>query len=167
MAASILDVLPPDLIKSIIACLFSSWERPAIDAAMQTCSALRLICSECITHFEVNGVNDMGRFPMHAHVRTLTLGSSEEPYPRSTDDALNGHWLDHAAAFPHRLAGLEKVVHYLESIDDAPPVLSALARYCPFLRILVVECENEEKGILPEITFPMLEDLVIDWVQSD
>ena len=46
-----LEVLPPDLISQIVTVLYALRSRSSFNAAMQTCKAMRTVCSGFITKF--------------------------------------------------------------------------------------------------------------------
>jgi hypothetical protein len=76
-APHILMTLPLELIQEVISALHRLPRDPAVKDtlinAMQTCRAMRLICSGFITKLVVAGFGALERFPRHAVVRSLDL----------------------------------------------------------------------------------------------
>ena len=76
-APALLETLPTELIKEVISALHRLPRDPAVidtfNNAMQTCRAMRLICSGFITKLVVTDEATLGSFPRHAVVRSLDL----------------------------------------------------------------------------------------------
>ena len=78
---ALLETLPQELIKEVMSALrrLSCPEEEesdiinAFNSAMQTCRAMRLICSGFITKLVVAGFGALERFPRHAVVKRLEL----------------------------------------------------------------------------------------------
>ena len=77
-----LKTLPPELIKEVILALYLSHDQhlrkdlvviSAFNSAMQTCRAMRMICSGFITKLVVKDLGALERFPRHAVVKSLDL----------------------------------------------------------------------------------------------
>ena len=74
---SIRETLPPELIQEVISALHRFPRDPAVKGtfnnAMQTCRAMRLICSGFITRLAVEEFDALASFPRHAVVKRLDL----------------------------------------------------------------------------------------------
>lgn len=157
----LLDLLPPDLIKRIISTLFAMGGKGSIQATMQTCSTMRLICCGFISTTFVPDFRALWRFPRLAKLKTLSL------HVQRMQDTCN--WLaTYHAMDPHgRLSSVENIT--LQRIAAAESVfvdiLPALALVCPALRCLSVEGQlrpghysDVHEVVWP---FPSLEELTI------
>ena len=139
---SLLD-LPTDLLKSIIKVLYDSKDKDSFNAAMQTCSAMRLMCSRLITKLVVKGLSALQTFPRNAVTKTLRL-----EFSRSADTA---RWLESArqAADIHRLSHVARVevTPVTPDSDDTSSIFPDLARVFP--TILSLEVVDYVSGMSP------------------
>ena len=68
-APALLEALPPELIKRIVTVLFETKDPDSCSAAMQTCSAMRVLCSGFISSIFIRGFDALWRFPRHAVIK--------------------------------------------------------------------------------------------------
>ena len=162
----LLEALPSEALCMIIDALYKmrdpglfTWQHcDSLNSAMQTCRAMRLICSGFISSLFACEGDALRRFPRHSAIKNLTLafGSAE----------VTAIWLaaSHAAA-PQRLGGVERVVlrHLIDEGDDVDltGVFSALALACPAMRSFEMLYAGDILQYPPGIPFPALQELTL------
>ena len=169
-ALSLLEILPAELIKQILTSLYDAKDQGSFNAAMQTCSAMRLLCSGLISRLVVRSdPSALSTFPRHSMIKTLDLWPIDCGLRYHEDDNVDVMtlWLKATqAAAGHRLGSVGRLnLHIGPSVDGSFMLLPILARFCPSLRSLSIYeqgCPGFNLSVLPLIPFPCLEELYIE-----